>query len=452
MRRRLAGFLTALLLFNVIQGIWGIQAQASGFKAEVRESVVVVGTVLSVAQSDYEELVGWGTGFFIGDPKEDVQYLITNHHVVEDYLLNGRGEYIETQLADGSYIMVKLKIRVYFDSKDYEEAYVIDYNETKDIALLRLARETDERKALPICSPKDDMIGSTIYCVGYPGLSQNEIIDPTSSWGKTDVSVTTGTVSRFVTTSGTGVQRIQTDAAIQQGNSGGPMVNGNGSVIGVNTMYIYSESEINYYAVSIDEVVSMLKANGITYVTEDDVKKSKLSVDPKILIVIGAVAAVLIVAVVILAVVGKKKKKSEAASAAASGAGSTAPAQMPLQTNAVPIPAQPVPPARKAMVRSMSAQHNGASYPIGTTPILVGRDAANCTIVYREGTPGVSGRHCSISWDPNTEEFLITDLRSTYGTFLMNGQRLQPNVPYRCRAGESIYVGEATNVLRVEVI
>lgn len=445
MRRRLAGLLAALLLFNVIQGIWSIPVQASGFKTEVRESVVVVGTILSVAQSEYEELVGWGTGFFIGDPNEDVQYLITNHHVIEDYLLNGKGEYIETQLADGSYIMIKLKIRVYFDSKDYEEAYVLDYDETKDIALLRLARETDERKALPICSPTDDMIGSTIYCVGYPGLSQNDIIDPTSNWGKTDVSVTTGTVSRFVTTSGTGVQRIQTDATIQHGNSGGPMVNGNGSVIGVNTMGVSSNSEINYYAVSIDEVVSMLKVNGITYVTENDMKKSNLP-DKKVLIGIGVAAVVLIAAVVILAVVGKKNKKSGAA-----------PAQMPPQADAVPTPAQPVapqpvPPAKKAMVRSMSAQHNGASYPIGTTPILVGRDAANCTIVYREGTPGVSGRHCSISWDPNTEEFLITDLRSTYGTFLMNGQRLQPNVPYRCRAGESICVGEQSNVLRVEVM
>lgn len=447
MRRRLAGFLSVLLLFIVMQGMWVMPAQASGFKSEVRESVVVVGTFLSVAQSDYEELVGWGTGFFVGDPQEDAQYLITNHHVIEDYLLNGKGEYIEMQMADGSLIMVKLKIRVYFDSRDYEEAYVLDYNETKDIALLRLGSGTNERKALPICSPTDDMIGSTIYCVGYPGLSQNEIIDPTSNWGRTDVSVTTGTVSRFVTTSGTGVQRIQTDATIQHGNSGGPMVNGNGSVIGINTMGVSSDSEINYYAVSIDEVISMLKINGITYVTEDDMNKSKLLDNPKVLIGIGA--AVLLAAAVVLAILGSKRKKD---AAPAVGADNTASAQIPPQADVCVMPAQHVKPAKKAVVRSMSAQHNGASYPVGATPILVGRDAANCMIVYREGTPGVSGRHCSISWDPDTEEFLITDLRSTYGTFLMNGQRLQPNVPYRCKAGESFYVGEKTNVLRVEMM
>lgn len=99
----------------------------------------------------------------------------------------------------------------------------------------------------------------------------------------------------------------------------------------------------------------------------------------------------------------------------------------------------------------MSTQHGGMSYPVGTMPILIGRDASHCTITYREGTPGVSGRHCSVSWNPGTEEFLITDLRSTYGTFLANGQKLEPNVPYHCRSGESFYVGENMNMLRVEV-
>lgn len=445
MKRKLAVFGAMLLLFSVMQGLWAMPVQASGFKTEVRESVAVVATVLSVAQSDYEELGGWGTGFFVGDPEEDVEYLITNHHVVEDYLENGRGEYVGMQLADGSIINVKLKIRVYFNSKDYQEAYVVDYNETKDLAVLRLASPTDERKALPICSPTDDMIGSTVYCVGYPGLSQNEIIDPTSNWGKTDVSVTTGTVSRFVTTSGTGVHRIQTDATIQHGNSGGPMVNGNGSVIGINTMGVSSESEINYYAVSIDEVVSMLKINGISYVTEEDLTEGKGSPVPMLWVGIGIAAAVLVVIVIVLAVVSGKKKTNGAMPAAA-------PAQMQPQAAAIPTPVQPVAPTKRAVVRSMSAQHNGGSYPVGTAPILVGRDRANCIIVYQEGTPGVSGRHCTIGWDPDTEEFLVTDLRSTYGTFLMNGQRLQPNVPYRCRAGESFYVGEKANVLRVEML
>lgn len=461
-----------MLIVSIAFGMRSVPAQASGFKTEVRDSVAVVATSWKTPDGGYEELIGYGTGFFVGDPDEDVEYLITNHHVIESFLEYGKGEYIEVQLVDGSIIAAKFMIRVYFSSNDYEEAYVVDYNETKDIALLKLASATDQRKALPICSPTDDMIGSTVYVVGYPGLSDNVYIDAKSNWGKSDVSVTTGTISRFVTTSGTGVKRIQTDAAIQMGNSGGPMVNANGSVIGINTLYYVDGYETSYYAVSIDEAITMLNANGVKYVTESDMKKgffSRIFQNKKLLIgIIVAVVAVIIAIIVILVLIGKNKKKKAQSSAGNSagmqteamqgsfsaqiqGQSQNVSAQMPGQPRMPGQPyMQPAMKAKQAMVRSMSAQHNGVSYPIGASPILVGRDGSNCTIVYREGTPGVSGRHCSIGWDPNTEEFLITDLRSTYGTFLMNGQKLQANVPYHCKSGESIYIGEKMNVLRVE--
>lgn len=454
-----------MLIASIVFGTCSVPAQASGFKTEVRDSVAVVATSWKTPDGGYEELIGYGTGFFVGDPDEDVEYLITNHHVIESFLEYGRGEYIEVQLVDGSIIAAKFMIRVYFSSNDYEEAYVVDYNETKDIALLKLASATDQRKALPICSPTDDMIGSTVYVVGYPGLSDNVYIDAKSNWGKNDVSVTTGTISRFVTTSGTGVKRIQTDAAIQMGNSGGPMVNANGSVIGINTLYYVDGYETSYYAVSIDEAISMLNANGVKYVTESDMKKgffSRIFQNKKLLIgIIVAVVAVIIAIIVIFVLIGKNKKKKAQSSVGNSAGTQTVamqgsfPAQMQGQMQGQPYMPdqsymQPAKKAKQAVVRSMSAQHNGVSYPIGASPILVGRDGSNCTIVYREGTPGVSGRHCSIGWDPNTEEFLITDLRSTYGTFLMNGQKLQANVPYHCKSGESIYIGEKMNVLRVE--
>ncbi len=417
--------------------IWGqtgtMKVHASAFNTEVRESTVVVATYLEISGT-YGEIIGWGTGFFVGSPDENPEYLITNHHVISDFQNCGAGETVKAEINGGT-VDVRAKIRVFYSSDDYDEAYVIDYNETKDIAILKLASPTGERKAIPLCSPTDDMIGSDVYCVGYPGLSDNEIIGAVSNWGKTDVSVTAGTVSRFVVSSGTGVQRIQTDAVIQHGNSGGPMVNGNGSVIGVNTLYVSNQAETNYYAVSIDEVIPMLNNNNIKYVMEGDLKKGGVS-DNKILL-IGAVllgVAVLVIIIVVMAGKGKKKAQSDPSKAA--------PAQSGLQEN---------PQAKKAMLRSMSVQHNGISYALGRTPVMIGRDAANCAIAFREGTPGVSKRHCSVSWNPDTGEFLVTDLNSSYGTYLLNGQRLEPNIPYHLKAGESFYVGENTNVLRVEV-
>ena len=82
---------------------------------------------------------------------------------------------------------------------------------------------------------------------------------------------------------------------------------------------------------------------------------------------------------------------------------------------------------------------------------MIGRDPNGCKVVYTEGTAGVSGRHCSVSFDAAAGEFVVTDLRSTYGTFLMNGQKLNANTPCRIKPGSEFYVGDRANAIRVEL-
>ena len=100
---------------------------------------------------------------------------------------------------------------------------------------------------------------------------------------------------------------------------------------------------------------------------------------------------------------------------------------------------------RRPVVRSMT----GMKAEITGQQILVGRSVNDCALIFPEGTPGVSGRHCSISWDGRSGEFTLTDLNSTYGTYLQNGQKLTPGVPYKLRAGDNFYLGERTNLLTV---
>ena len=109
-------------------------------------------------------------------------------------------------------------------------------------------------------------------------------------------------------------------------------------------------------------------------------------------------------------------------------------------------------PEKKAMLKAMTAQHGGMVFALHDTPLLIGRDPANCKIVFKEGTEGISGKHCSISYDAAGGEFVLTDLRSTYGTFLASGQKLNANVPYRLKPGENFYVGDKANSFRVEIV
>ncbi len=176
------------------------------------------------------ELIG-----FINDPtvKTIVIFaLITNYHVIKAYVEGGSGD----QLV-GFGNSYRTQIRVYFDSNDFVEAYPVvwDTRDSYDIAILRIEKPTNKRAALELKAPDTGMKGDRVRCVGFPDVADN--------------------------------------AAISPGNSGGPMINDNGSVIGINTWNVpaWTDAGIDIsqnYAISVSEVISMLDRNNLPYELE----------------------------------------------------------------------------------------------------------------------------------------------------------------------------------------
>lgn len=452
MKKRIVSLaLTVILLLAV-----PLTASAD-FDPETRNSVVVVETCLELDAGTVS--FGWGTGFFVGEEGQDPMYLITNHHVIEPFLESGEGELVQAETTEGV-LTGRSKIRVFYDSDDFEEAYPVAYDEIKDLAVLKLGAATSKRTPLPLCSPTDNMVGSTIYAVGYPGLAENVFADATTTWGPSDVSVTSGSISRLLTTSGTGQMRLQIDCVIRHGNSGGSLVNEDGQVLGIAVSSVSDEEDSSmYYGVNIDEVIPYLKQYDVPYVlqeagatqsssetslaegtapagdtivvpesTEEDPKESSGGVPAAVWVVIGvAVAAVAGVVIFLLLQKGKKT-----------------PAQVqPVQPAPAPAPA----PQKVPVLRSLAQQHNGVRIPIQGRQILIGTSQGDCQVVFRSGTPGVSRRHCSISWDAATGDFILTDLGSSFGTFLENRQKLAQGVPTRLRPGDRFYLGSPENLL-----
>ena len=464
MKKRMKKLVAAIVLTIIIAvGILPIKSSAA-FDTGVRDGVCVVLGILVDAETGVIYDGGQGSGFFIGDPGSNPEYLITNHHVIDTYLTYGKGEKWQAELTDGRTVYVRASIRVYFSSVEYVEARVIDSDDIADVAVLRLSAPTDQRKALPLHEVSDSEIGSSVYCVGYPGVAENFYIESNSKWNKEDASVTSGTVSRLITLKGTAVKAIQTDAQINHGNSGGPMVNDNAEVIGINSWGVNVDGEAENYAVDISEVTAMLNRNNISYSTtggnnnsnpggEDGTEtdtttppapeKKGMSTGLLIGIILGAL--VLIAGVVVLIIVLSKKGSSAPAPA-------PQPAPAPMGGGATMAAPRPAPqPSKRPMLRSLSTQHGGSTFPVGNTPVMIGRDASSCAIVFREGTAGVSGRHCQVAFDAASNSFVVTDLRSSYGTFLMNGTRLPANAPYKLQPGDSFYVGDKQNVIRTEL-
>ena len=157
-------------------------------------------------------------------------YIVTNNHVVD-----GADELIVTLN----------------DNKEYS-ARIIGADATTDLALIKI--DAKQLPAIVIANSDNVKIGEWVLAVGNPlGLNN---------------TVTAGIVSAKARTMGQGVQSmIQTDAAINQGNSGGALVNTRGELIGINAM-IYSQtgSNIGYgFAIPttiMNKVVDDLKKYG----------------------------------------------------------------------------------------------------------------------------------------------------------------------------------------------
>lgn len=424
---------------------------SAAFDPNTRNSVVVVAICFDDLDGN-EYTLGWGTGFFVGRAGENPSYLVTNHHVVEDFIDLGSGELVEVPV-DGGYIDGRAKIHVNYDSRDFEEGYLVGYDAIKDLAIVKLAAPTSKRVPLPITTPVDSMVGSTVYALGYPGLAENVLANATTSWGMSDCTVTKGTVSRLFRTQGTGVAGVQIDLDIKHGNSGGPLVTEDNVVIGVNTWGVSNDGESLNYAISAEEVIPLLRQYNVDYTDAANMPAADTNAEdlipetppasgfPVWAIILIAVLALGAIAGILIAVLSGNKKKAQQAAAQQQQAAMYQQQQM---------QQRPAAPVKKGGVRSLSQQHRGATIPVGAQPILLGR-GQDCAVVYQSGTPGVSGRHCSLSYDAASGMFTLTDLQSTYGTFLANGQKLTPNMPYRLRAGDQFYLGEPQNKLQLSV-
>ncbi len=136
--------------------------------------------------------------------------IVTNNHVI----------------AGADDVMVQLPDRRQFSAK------VLLADERSDLAVLKIDAKGEKLPVLPLASHEALEVGDLVLAIGNPfGVGQ---------------TVTNGIISALARTEvGSGVsQYIQTDAAVNPGNSGGPLVDMNGNIIGINT-FIVSRSGSN---------------------------------------------------------------------------------------------------------------------------------------------------------------------------------------------------------------
>ncbi|TGK47426.1 PDZ domain-containing protein [Leptospira kanakyensis] len=200
-----------------------------------------------------QKQTGLGSGIVLNEEG----YIMTNHHVIKD--------------------MDKLTVK--FKNQKTFEAKLIGSDETMDIALLKIDAPKGTLRPIVLADSGKVKVGNWAIAIGAPlGFEHSFTVGVVSAVQRGGID-------------SSGLSYIQTDAAINQGNSGGPLLNIRGEVIGINRM-IASQSGGSVgigFTIPINEarrVAEEIKTNGkvtrpwigvgLDAINEEDVEQLKL--------------------------------------------------------------------------------------------------------------------------------------------------------------------------------
>jgi serine protease Do len=353
----------------------------------------------------------------------------------------------------------------------------------KDVAVLKI--EQTNLPTVPIGDDTKLQVGDKIFIIGYPAAA-----DLGTAAAGSEPSMTAGLVSARQTMPG-GWQAIQTDAAINHGNSGGPAFNDQGQAIGLATFTINNAQNVNFL-VPMSVVNEFLNGQNIKPQQSDlstqwiaainDLEANNCSkaqhefeqiknLNPGFPYVQDKIAAaanpqtckeafpttldyevgggVLVAIILLIAVIAMAKKKPAHAVAGAPAAASApamaggAPAAGLPAGGAYGAPAAggyaaaPGPQRSYGSLQCTSGAAAGKRFEITKQGLLIGRDSAKCQIVLPEDA--VSKEHAWVV--PVDEGVVLIDRGSTNGVFLNTLD--SPKVSkVTLHHGDKIYIGK----------
>lgn len=437
-----------------------------------------------------------GTGFLIND-----NTVLTNFHVTNlikdadpdrDEMLWAMAYFGKTEAEIKSRLSVTVTI-----SRDVTlPASVLTESNEMDFSALRLSSSLQGKTPLKIRDTQNPVQqADDVYAIGFPETTA--ILQSINTYTSADATITQGIVNKI----GVGLNLlsyanttfIQTSCNLDNGNSGGPMVDENGYVVGICQGAVESDVTDYYYAVEISQVLEVLDALGVPYdpgyvnstpvetqapetqapetqAPETQAPETKPvettaatlptipddpdpGLDTKMILIIAAVAVAVIVVIVVVVVAGGKKKKAPAPAPAPAPRPVT-----PVAPNGGFAPVAPTYPTQDAgettvlgggagettVLRpsvnggTLIRKRTGESISINTDKFVIGRERKSVNYCISDNN-SVSRNHITLTVRSGVT--FLTDMNAANGTFV-NGVKVPPRQEIALKNGDKITLAD----------
>lgn len=372
--------------------------------------------------------------------KKDKDYFIDIvSNWVNDYASKG---------ANSLYTSFKQKLYVMIQGKEGKQAIKIDvasvpwassekiHKDAKDIgtdiAILKLSRRLSNRPSVTFATGNSAKVNDVIYAVGFPGASIQVVpsVKYTPTFKDGTISKLGGTspsITKSAREKGQGVPVIEINAAISRGNSGGPLFNEYGEVLGVNT-FIASNASGYGWAQDISVVIPIMNDLGLPLPEIRTTPRTWMDNNKTFVITAGAVGGMLTLTLLgLLFFRIRGGKKTEGVSIGLQGT-----SKPPGGKGAKITPS----------IVGRAGEFSAVSIPVPPTGLLLGREIQGAGKLDFKDKSVSREQHCLIQYNDVAGQFIVTDLGSMNGTFIFpDNIKLQPQKKTSCATGKIVRLG-----------
>jgi len=426
MRVVLVGFIYLLL---VVFFAWSHSLKAESLDLDISQvDKAVVRILLHTPTGDTKT----GSGVIISQDG----YILTNHHVVQ---------YGNEPAELGRKIIVLQK--GIDESKDFIEGELKAIELHSDLAVIKINKTGLPSIKVSFASP---LKGDNIFALGYPGVADDLAGSVENLANFIEATLTQGVISREMTASNSkrGEERgwYQHSAAIHPGNSGGPLLNHCGQLLGINTFVHPDHVAGMYFASTLTHVTKFLSSENIPFTQDDEpcshgTVAQRFSTLPAWLIGLLSLLTVLVMAAIFLAIKKPKVIREKLIETYSQWIRRTKPNQV---NSDILVVNQG---ANNAQWRLINAKDSKTLYSFDdlrdNASWIIGRDTKLADIKLHDSS--VSKAHLTLSY--KQKHFYIEDMSSTNGTKI-DGQKIRPFNRVEVHGNARILVGAHELILK----